>query len=399
MKLNDLSEVIPHLILSGLVLFCGGCNLTDDHVQKVFPGKSWDESSPETQGVDPLSLDSALDYFSSHSGGVGTDEMVIVRNGYVIWKGPAAGNSHPVYSCTKTFTSTVLGILATRGELDVDDLAVDYFPELDDGGEGQEAYQKIRFRDLATMTGGYAGIATDCWSLHLEGLHNESYACTQQYVIPGKPQYVPRTRWSYRDPNVHILGYILTKIAGEPLENVFRSGVADRIGMINWDWSDYGKKGGIRFNNPAGTPNRDEAIERNDVQGGVWTTALDLARFGLLYLNNGNWDGEQLLDSSFAETALSNQVPVELSSNGFDLAGRYGFYWWTNGIRKDGTRPWPSVPPKAASAHGRGRNFCFVIPEWDMVIVRMSPRSVSAVPKHGDELWEGFFARLTKGID
>lgn len=47
----------------------------------------------------------------------------------------------------------------------------------------------------------------------------------------------------------------------------------------------------------------------------------------------------------------------------------------------------------------RGRNLCFVKPEWGMVIVRMSPRSVSAVPEHEDELWEGFFARLTEGID
>jgi len=52
-------------------------------------------------------------------------------------------------------------------------------------------------------------------------------------------------------------------------------------------------------------------------------------------------------------------------------------------------------------SHGtwQGRNFCFVIPEWDMVIARMSPRSESAVPKHGDEQWEGVFERLAEGID
>jgi CubicO group peptidase (beta-lactamase class C family) len=123
-----------------------------------------------------------------------------------------------------------------------------------------------------------------------------------------------------------------------------------------------------------------------------------LARLGLLYLNFGKWNREQLLDSSFVARAISNQVPVTLSFNNLDLAGRYGFYWWTNGIRKDGTRPWPSAPPNTAAAHGGSRNFCFIIPEWNMVIVRMSPRFESAIPIQGDIIWEGFFKILKKGI-
>jgi len=375
-----------------------GCGTKDSAGINVFPGNEWDIRSPESAGVDPVVLENALNYFSTNSGGCGTDEMVMIRNGHIIWEGPGKDNKHQIYSCTKIFTSTVLGILTNEKKLEINDPAVDYFPELDDGDNGQTVYNLIRFRDLATMTAGYLGSSTNCWTLHLQGLHDESYQCTQQYTIPGKPQYYPRTRYSYRDPNVHMLGYILTKVAGMSLEEVFRNGVADRIGMQNWDWSDYGYRDGMFFNNPAGTPNNDDATEMNEVQGGIWTTPLDLARLGLLYLNKGRWKSEQILDSAFVITAVSNQVPVELPAIGLDLAGRYGFYWWTNGIRKDGTRAWPSAPPGTALAHGFSRNFCIVIPEWNMVIVRMSPVSDSGVPKHGDELWEDFFKRLKPGI-
>ena len=364
----------------------------------VFPGNEWERRLPGNVGVDPVVLENALNYFNTNSGGCGIDEMVIVRNGCIIWEGPGKDNKHQIYSCTKIFTSTVLGILSTQKKLAVDDLAIDYFPELDDGNSGQTAYKLVRIRDLATMTAGYLGSCTNCWTLHLQGLHDESYQCTQTYTIPGKPQYLPGTRFSYRDPNVHILGYILTKVAEMSLEEVFRKYVAEKIGMLNWDWSDYGYRNGMFFNNPAGTPNNDDATEMNEVQGGIWTTPLDLARIGLLYLNKGVWNGEQILDSNFVKLAISNQVPVELPATGLDLAGRYGFYWWTNGIRKDGTRAWPSAPSKTATAHGYNRNFCFVIPEWNMVIVRMSPISSSGVPKPGEELWENFFKRLKPGI-
>ncbi len=366
--------------------------------QKVFPDSDWEEKTPESLGIRHEILDSALNYFRESSGGVGTEEMFIIRNGYILWKGTNVDKKHELFSCTKIFTSTVMGILAADGILKIEDLAVDYYPELCNGNNGQEAYNKIRFRDFATMTAGYQGIVTDCWDLHLKKLHNESFKCTQKYIIPGEPQYPPRTRISYRDPNVHMLGYLLTRIAGKSLEDVFKEGVADKIGMKNWEWSDYGHRNGLLFNNPAGTPNNLEATEINIVQAGIWTTPREFARLGLLFLNKGNWNGEQVLDSVFAELAISNQVPTKIPAIGLDLAGRYGFYWWTNGIRKDGNRPWPSAPPKTSTPIGGGRNFCFVIPEWDMVIVRMSPRWESPIPSPNENIWEGFFSILKESF-
>jgi CubicO group peptidase (beta-lactamase class C family) len=400
LKMRKIFErIILYLELAFLSIIYMQCRQQQQTCQNIYPGFEWDKRSPESLGVDSAILNNALSFFRSNSGGVGTDEIVIVRNGYIIWQGPSVNTIHEVFSVTKTFTSTLLGVLVTDKKLNIDDLAVNYFPELDDGHEGQEEYRIIRFRDLATMTAGYQSISGDCWGLHLKGLDKESYDCTQLYTIPGKPEYVPRTMWNYDDQNVHMLGYILTRIAGKSLEGLFRERIADKIGMNNWDWSDYGLRDGMFFNNPAGTPNNEKANEMNEIQGGIHTSALELARFGLLYLNMGNWDGEQLLDSAFIRTATTNQVPASLPHKDFDLTGRYGLYWWTNGIRSDGSRPWPSAPPRTAAAHGGGRNFCFVIPEWNMVIVRMSPRWESPVPEHGDSLFENFFARLRGGLN
>jgi CubicO group peptidase (beta-lactamase class C family) len=354
----------------------------------VFPGDTWQRATPESQDIDASKLHQALDYLHANAGGVGTDETVIVRNGYLIWEGPKAGNIHEIYSCTKTFTSTVLGLLATDGVLSVDDYAVKYLPSLD---SQYPEYFKIKLSHFATMTSGYDSIMGDGWKFYDKdpSKHRE---CVLSYITPGPPMFPAGTSFKYHDPAVHVLGYILTKAAGESLEQVFRKRVANPIGMKQFAWSNYGNRDGVLFNNPAGTPGKE--------QGGVYSSPLDLARYGLLYLNKGNWNGKQVLDASFVERATSTQVPAEVKTKYFDLTGRYGFFWWTNGIKADGVRPWPSAPPKTFAAHGAGRNFIFVIPEWRMVIVRLSPAPGGRIQGGSVQkgVWEQFFSRLKRAI-
>jgi len=191
-----------------------------------------------------------------------------------------------------------------------------------------------------------------------------------------------------------MLGYILTRVAGRSLEETIRERIAGPLGMRAFAWSNYGERDGMFFNNPAGTPGINR---RGENQGGVYSNALDLARYGWLYLNRGEWRGARLLDPRFVEQAGSNQVPVEFES---PFAGRYGFYWWTNGVKSNGTRPIPSAPEKTYMAHGAGRNFIVVVPEWSMVIVRLSPAPGGDVETGGmrEEVWEGVFSRLRKAV-
>ena len=374
--------------------FCCGISIclpagAADEQALVFPSEMWQRATPEKQGLDSARLREALDYLHANAGGVGTDETIIVRNGYLIWEGPDANNVHEIYSCTKTFTSTVLGLLATEGVLHVDDYAAKYLPSLDDQ---YPAYAQIKLSHLATMTSGYDSLMGDGWKFYeTDPQKHHEYVLT--FTTPGPPLFAAGTSFKYHDPAVHILGHILTKAAGEPLEEVFKKRVADPIGMKQFRWSNYGNKDGVLFNNPAGTPGKD--------QGGVYSSPRDLTRYGLLYLNKGNWNGQQILDASFVERAASTQVPAEVKTKYFDLTGRYGFFWWTNGIKADGTRPWPSAPPRTFTAHGAGRNFIFVIPEWRLVIVRLSPAPGGRTSVGGmkEDVWEQFFARLKQAID
>jgi CubicO group peptidase (beta-lactamase class C family) len=361
---------------------------TAAETRSVFPGDAWRTATPESQGIDPARLRNALDYLNAHSGGVGTNETVIVRNGSLIWAGPDANNVHEIYSCTKTFTSTVLGLLATDGALGVDDLAVKYLPSLDDQ---YPQYASIKLSHLATMTSGYDGLRGDGWTFY-ETDPETHRACVLSYTIPGPPLFAAGTSFKYHDPPVHLLGYILTRVAGKSLEEVFRTRVAGPLGMKHFTWSQYGPRDGLPFNNPAGTP--------GPGQGGVSSSPLDLARYGLLYLNKGNWNGRQILSRAFVDRATSTQVPAEIKTRYFDLTGRYGFFWWTNGIRADGTRPWPSAPPRTFAAHGAGRNFLFIVPEWNLVIVRLSPAPAGRVDigTMRMEVWEEFFSRLAGGM-
>lgn len=353
--------------------------------QRVFPAKEWQEAGPESQGIDAAKLKAAVAYMNENFGPEGAKELVIVRNGYLIWRGPDCDAYHEIYSATKVFTSTVLGLLIDDGKCTLDTRAVELLPELDDR---HSAYAKIRLRHLASMTGGYHGRIAEVEKREQPWGDPIIYTTT-----PDTPEFEPAgTQVAYNDHDVHLLGRILaTRAARESLKGLFQRRIADPIGMTRWDWGVSGVVDGIIHYNAAGTPARKG-------HGGVRTTARELARLGLLYLNRGTWKGKQLLSASFVDAASAVQVPATLPGRSRTfLSGAYGFYWWTNGTMANGERRWPHAPPKAYTAHGHSSNFCFVIPEWNMVVVRLGRQPIrEGVHRLAevDRLWDAFFGKL-----
>jgi len=372
------------MLKRGLIpLFC--ILLSTFSYSMVFPGASWETRTPESQGVNPTNLNNALNYFDANSNGVGTDEMVIVRNGYIIWEGPDSDVKHTIHSGTKTFTTTVLGILIQEGVISsINDNAVDYYPSLDDT---YTTYSGLTLKHLATFTSGYNADTTATADM--------KWGDPRKFLTPLAPLADPGYRWQYRDCAIHMLGHILQTASGEYLEDIYKTHIADNIGMSNWEWKHYGYSDDgsgteivAYFLNPSGI-----------YGGGIHTTPLELARHGLLYLNQGNWDGNQILDSEFAQDAITNQVPLSTPTYfNFDKRGQWGYMWWTNGIGTNGLRKWPNAPPGAATLLGGSKDYCFVIPEWDMVITRMSPPGQGDMSDFGYTVWDGFFFRLKDGI-
>ena len=364
----------------GTVIFLAGLAFAASHMDAVeprqpitFPGTDWQEVSPEDQGVDSAKLNAAMEYLGDAYGGAGVSETVVIRNGYMIWKGNRIDEVHTIHSCTKTFTSTVLGLLIDDGKCDLDDLAIKYVPDLADT---YPEYASIKLRHLASMTSGYDGERG-------EKTEEKPWGDELKYLNPVKPLFAPGTAYKYHDAAIHLLGSIITRIAGEPMEDIFRRRIADPIGMKGWKWINLGFVDGILFNSPSGIYN-----------GGIHISAREMARYGYLYLNRGNWNGKQLISTDWVDQATVNQVPASFRALSGAGSGHYGFFWWTNGVKADGSRPWPSAPPKTYAARGGSSNYCYVIPEWNMVIVRLESASRLRF-RNSDSVLSTFFGMVS----
>jgi CubicO group peptidase (beta-lactamase class C family) len=322
--------------------------------ETVFPGKQWQQAEPESQGVDSAKLDEAVSYLKSHSGHDGITELVIIRNGYMIWRGTNIDKMHGVWSLTKSFTSTVLGLLIDDDRATLDTLARDYVPSM------AASYPDVTLRHFTTMTSGYYAIGDKP-----RGSYKHGPSVTPFIPAPTPLFKPPGSRYAYWDSAMNQFANVLTRIAGEPIETLFKRRIADPIGMdrSKWDWGDFGQIDGIVINGGAGNNNKH-----------IFISSRQLARFGLLFLNRGRWKGKQLISASWVDMATKPQVPASTHLeplSGADGRGVYGFNWWTNGIGPDGKRKWPGAPADTYSASGYNNNDMFIIPEWNMVIVRL----------------------------
>ena len=168
----------------------------------------------------------------------------------------------------------------------------------------------------------------------------------------------------------------------------------------SWSWGgDYGTVDGFVLNGGGGNDNR------------VEITAREMARFGHLFLNRGNWDGNQVLSTSWVDDATQNHVsasiplfrdiytgPDELPSHGdIDRRGFYGYHWIVNGINAAGSRHLPDAPLGTFYRSGHHDNFVVVVPEWDIVIVRLGLDETVTVNDAGS-LWNDVLKLISEAF-
>ena len=346
-------------------------------LQTVFPGAQWERATPESQGVDAPGLERAHEFLEGELGPGSTNEAVLIRHGRLIWEGSDSRRVHGVWSVTKSFTSTCLGLLADDGRCGLGTPAHEFAPELDDH------YPEVTLRHFATMTSGYCAVGDAP-----RGGYTHGPSLTP--LEPGEePLFAPPgSRYAYWDSAMNIFALVLTRIAREPLESLFRRRVTDPIGIgkDEWRWGVLDKTDAVAVNGGAGNMNKH-----------VFISAQALARLGLLFLHRGVWDGRRLLSASWADDATSVQVAVSLPlghpESGIDGRGCYGFNCWVNGVKPDGKRVFPAAPAGTFLARGKFDNMLFVIPEWDMVIVRLGLAGNAP-----DSVWNGYLRWISKAI-
>lgn len=334
-----------------------------------FPGETWHTIAPEEAGIDPEKLDNALAWLESQCGENGISEVVLVKDGYIVYRGSQAERRHNIWSCTKSFTGMALGLLQQDGKCALEDKAHLYAPFL------EEFYSTVTLRHFTTMTSGYNGGGQSRW-----GEQSEDWSWTP--FTPDTPLFVPGAAFCYWDEAMMTLGYALTAAAGRDLKEFLDERIFQPVGAGDWHWGDEPSDLGITVRNGC------TGIEMN---------ALQLARIGYLVLNKGNWNGTQLIDSRWIAESTKNQVPAEISlaetdRKNIDGRGNYGYNWWTNGTSAGGKAILPGMPPGTHYMSGHNNNVCFVIPEWNLVFVRMGTDGNPPAGKAA--VYNGFFERL-----
>jgi hypothetical protein len=304
------------------LLFASGAALADGPV--ALP-----RSSPEAQGVSSADVRA---YVEAADKKINTlHSFMLVRHGHVIaecwWAPEAADKPHVMHSLSKSFTSTAVGLAVAEGKLNIDDHVLKFFPE-DAPAQPSENLKAMRVRDLLTMTCGH--------ETEIKLAPDTNWVKTfLAQPVPHKPG----THFQYNTPGTYMLSAIVTKVTGQTVLDYLKPRLFEPLGIENptWQASPQGIScGGF----------------------GLFVRTEDIAKFGLLYLQKGKWNGKQLIPASWVEMATSKQVENKDAPSGRgnkpDWRAGYGFQFWQSqhGFRGDG-------------ANGQ---LCIVLPEQDAVI-------------------------------
>lgn len=324
----------------------------------------------EKAKVDSVKLNLALNYVKKHFGPDLLHETVVIRKGELLFSGDSTNKKHNIYSCTKSFTSTILGLLIDEGKCSLDDFAFQYDSKL------KEKYPEIKLRHFASMTSGYNAVGTSRWCDEC----SEDWSLTP--YKPADPLFAPGTKYCYWDEAQMYFGKVLTIIANEDLYEYFDRKVMSKIGITDWKWWYEETWNGIPLRNGC---------------TGIEISAEEMARFSLLILNNGNWNGNQIIPADWILKASSVQVPLSVPTadtdrKSTDGSGKYGFNWWLKGEAGD----MENLPDGTFFMSGLNNNVSFIVPEWNLVFIRMGD---DFNPKAGKRVvYNQFFGELREAI-
>ncbi|RNC92012.1 MAG: class C beta-lactamase-related serine hydrolase [Allomuricauda sp.] len=271
---------------------------------------------------------------------------MILKDGKLVTSWGDTQRVDMTFSVTKSFLSTVAG-LAIDAKLirDVNDQVAQY---VWDGTFRGAHNAKITWAHLLQQNSDWSG---ELWGIKDWADRPPREGGLDDWKF--RELHEPGTKMEYNDVRVNVLAYSLTQVWRKPLPLVLKENLMDKIGAsTTWRWYGYDHAwttiDGLKMQSVTGGGHSG---------AGIFISAEDMARFGLLFLNKGTWDGEQLLSDDWINMALSPSKPNV----------NYGFMWWLN--KKEGSRHWEGVPEHVFYAAGFGGNFIIVDQEKGLVVV------------------------------
>lgn len=290
---------------------------------------------------------------------------MIVRGGYIVTEWGDPDRVDMTFSVSKSFLSSTVGVAVDRGLIrDVHDRVGGYvgpIVSLHPAQSGLGADRPARGPVLEPFTGAHN--ATITWD------HLLRQTSDWDGTLWGKPEWAdrpdrntatwltrdrktPGTEWEYNDTRVNLLALAATSVWRKPLPEVLRETIMDPIGASpTWRWMGYATSH-IQLDGRA----MEVVSGGGHWGGGMFISARDQARFGLLTVRRGQWQGKQLLSERWVQQALT---PTAAQPT-------YGFMNWF--LNTDGEYL-ASATPKTFAHVGNGTNIVIGVPEYDLVIV------------------------------
>jgi CubicO group peptidase (beta-lactamase class C family) len=299
----------------------------------VYRVSSLPRSTPEAHGLSAAALDAFIGALDASEQEIQT--LILVRHGHVVleaeWSPYRLTDPHFLFSLSKSFTSTAVGLAVEAGLLTIDDKVVSFFEE--------ELPEKIsdnlaamRIRDLLTMTTGH----------HEDTFPQMRGAEMTRTFFGFDVEHEPGTYFVYNTGATYILAVILQKLTGELLLDYLKPRLLEPLGATEAIWEVTPE--GV---NTGGT--------------GLSLNTESLANFGQLLLQQGQWEGRQLVPAEWIAAATSKQVPNDNQDNP-DWKQGYGFQFWQG---RHGTY-------RGDGAFGQ---YCVLFPDQDAVLVITSASS------------------------
>ena len=322
-----LAFALTFVISSGILLMLYHFNTTIK-----YPTHDWQSSTPEEQGFDSAKLADGLAAIQKN--GTHIHSLMIVRHGSVIVNAnfyPYDGSLyHDTASVTKSVMTTLIGIAADQGQLDLNQPIVSFFPEQAIANLDTRKEQ-ITVRHLVSMSSGL-----DCTAEGGERTLEEMKSSPDmvQFVLDRKVIYEPGTHFEYCSPGMHLLSAILQQATGMTALEYAKIHLFEPLGIhdIYWPADSQGYTHGW---------------------GDLALYPQDMARLGYLILQEGRWEGKQIVPRKWVREATRKQMETGESED-------YGYGWWVSR---------PDAEFEYYLASGRGGQRIQVIPSLDLVLV------------------------------
>lgn len=341
--------------LSLLLVLCGivGPQTTIQDRTDVFPGKTWVKATPDESGWSVEKIEDARKFFDT----LPPASLVVVDHGKVIVEWGDSTKKIKLSSVRKSILSALYGIDSANGRLDLDktieQLGIDDDPAL----VASEKKATVRML-LEAKSGIYHSFVGG--------------TPTMRETMPARGSHAPGTFWYYNNWDFNTLGTIFEQQFHTTIGVEFRERIALPTQMQDFRLEDmYYQR--ARPDSPEYQKSRHPAYHFR-------LSARDLARFGLLMLQDGNWNGSQLIPAGWIKES-THAYTTDTAPFMSDGVG-YGYLWWVNGFK---------LPEKNFSARGALAKYLVVIPERGLVVVYLNHVEF---PDNGATMSEAELARL-----